>query len=117
MRVLTAKPSGRLRLIRQCAIDRVTADAESGRDSARRFAASVHPLGQRSFSHQALEPSNMLPACSPRLPRSRPTLTTQFQFATIRPAAFERENATLKRLLADAELEKVRLKEIAKGHF
>lgn len=29
----------------------------------------------------------------------------------------ERENATLKRLLADAELEKVALKEIAKGNF
>jgi putative transposase len=29
----------------------------------------------------------------------------------------ERENATLKRLLADAELEKVALKELAKGNF
>ena len=29
----------------------------------------------------------------------------------------ERENATLKRLLADAELEKAALKEIAKGEF
>jgi putative transposase len=29
----------------------------------------------------------------------------------------ERENATLKRLLADAELEKAALKEIAKGNF
>ena len=29
----------------------------------------------------------------------------------------ERENATLKRLLADAELEKVALKEVAKGNF
>ena len=29
----------------------------------------------------------------------------------------ERENATLKRLLADAELEKVALNEIAKGNF
>jgi putative transposase len=29
----------------------------------------------------------------------------------------ERENATLKRLLADAELEKVALKEIANGNF
>jgi putative transposase len=29
----------------------------------------------------------------------------------------ERENATLKRLLADAELDKVALKEIAKGYF
>lgn len=29
----------------------------------------------------------------------------------------ERENATLKRLLADAELEKAALKEIAKGKF
>jgi putative transposase len=29
----------------------------------------------------------------------------------------ERENATLKRLLAEAELEKVALKEIAKGNF
>lgn len=29
----------------------------------------------------------------------------------------ERENTTLKRLLADAELEKVALKEIAKGNF
>ena len=29
----------------------------------------------------------------------------------------ERQNATLKRLLADAELEKVALKEIAKGNF
>jgi putative transposase len=29
----------------------------------------------------------------------------------------ERENATLKRLLADAELEKVALKVIAKGNF
>ena len=29
----------------------------------------------------------------------------------------ERENATLKRLLADAELEKVALKEIAKGNL
>ena len=29
----------------------------------------------------------------------------------------ERENATLKRLLADAELEKVALKEIASGNF
>jgi putative transposase len=30
---------------------------------------------------------------------------------------FERENATLKRLLADAELEKAALKEIARGNF
>lgn len=29
----------------------------------------------------------------------------------------ERENATLKRLLADAELEKAALKEIARGNF
>ena len=29
----------------------------------------------------------------------------------------ERENSTLKRLLADAELEKAALKEIAKGNF
>jgi putative transposase len=29
----------------------------------------------------------------------------------------ERENAALKRLLADAELEKVALREIAKGNF
>ena len=29
----------------------------------------------------------------------------------------ERENATLKRLLADAELEKAALKELAKGNF
>jgi putative transposase len=29
----------------------------------------------------------------------------------------ERENATLKQLLADAELEKAALKEIAKGNF
>jgi putative transposase len=29
----------------------------------------------------------------------------------------ERENSTLKRLLADAELEKAALKEIAKGEF
>jgi putative transposase len=29
----------------------------------------------------------------------------------------ERENSTLKRLLADAELEKVALKEIARGNF
>jgi putative transposase len=29
----------------------------------------------------------------------------------------ERENATLKRLLVDAELEKVALKEIAKGNY
>jgi putative transposase len=29
----------------------------------------------------------------------------------------ERQNATLKRMLADAELEKVALKEIAKGNF
>ena len=29
----------------------------------------------------------------------------------------ERENATLKRLLADAELEKAALKEIAQGNF
>jgi hypothetical protein len=29
----------------------------------------------------------------------------------------EREDATLKRLLADAELERVALKEIAKGNF
>jgi putative transposase len=29
----------------------------------------------------------------------------------------ERENATLKRLLVDAELEKAALKEIAKGNF
>lgn len=29
----------------------------------------------------------------------------------------KRENATLKRLLADAELEKAALKEIAKGNF
>jgi hypothetical protein len=29
----------------------------------------------------------------------------------------ERENTTLKRLLADAELEKAALKEIAKGNF
>ena len=29
----------------------------------------------------------------------------------------ERENSTLKRLLADAELETVALKEIAKGNF
>jgi hypothetical protein len=34
-----------------------------------------------------------------------------------RPKGLERENATLKRLLADAELEKVALKEIAKGNF
>lgn len=33
------------------------------------------------------------------------------------PKDLERENATLKRLLADAELEKVALKEIAKGNF
>ena len=31
--------------------------------------------------------------------------------------ALERENSTLKRLLADAELEKAALKEIAKGNF
>jgi len=29
----------------------------------------------------------------------------------------ERENSTLKRLLADAELEKAALREIAKGNF
>ena len=29
----------------------------------------------------------------------------------------ERENATLKRLLADAELEKAALKEVARGNF
>jgi putative transposase len=34
-----------------------------------------------------------------------------------RPKDLERENATLKRLLADAELEKAALKEIPKGNF
>jgi putative transposase len=34
-----------------------------------------------------------------------------------RPKDLEPENATLKPLLADAELEKVALKEIAKGSF
>jgi putative transposase len=34
-----------------------------------------------------------------------------------RVKALERENATLKRLLADAELEKAALKEISRGNF
>jgi len=33
------------------------------------------------------------------------------------PVRFKRENATLKRLLADAELQKAALKEIARGEF
>jgi hypothetical protein len=33
------------------------------------------------------------------------------------PKDLERENATLKRLLAEAELEKAALKEIARGNF
>ena len=43
--------------------------------------------------------------------------TAQNTVAGFRVKDLERENSTLKRLLADAELEKAALKEIARGNF
>jgi hypothetical protein len=55
--------------------------------------------------------------------RSRPYYRWRNQFGGLKPhdvkrlRQLERENATLKRLLAEAELAKAALKEIAKGEF
>ena len=53
-----------------------------------------------------------------RIPRDRCSITTAKHSTDVkRLKELERENATLKRLLADAELEKAALKEVARGNF
>ena len=65
----------------QHAIHRRPADAESGRNRARRFTAGVHPLRKSGFlCVEDFGPPNRLAACTTRLTGCRPMLAPQFQF-------------------------------------